>query len=77
MMLLQISWQIQNNVVLLQKYYRNLESGPYSYTSRTWEKGRSVAVSLTYTFDYGKKVDPSINISTQEIRSTSVLGADK
>ncbi len=52
-------------------------SGPYSYTSRSWEKGRSVAVSLTYTFDYGKKVDPSIGISTQEIRSTSVLGADK
>lgn len=52
-------------------------SGPYSYTSRSWKNGRSVAVSLTYTFDYGKKVDPSIGISTQEIRSTSVLGTDK
>ncbi len=69
---------VELNEIFDKRLYHTtfFESGPYSYTSRSWKKGRSVAVSLTYTFDYGKKVDPSINISTQEIRSTSVLGAD-
>lgn len=69
---------VELNEIFDKRLYNTsvFNSGPYSYTSRSWEKGRSVAVSLTYTFDYGKKVDPSIGISTQEIRSTSVLGAD-
>ena len=53
-----------------------LASGPYGYDSRTWTKGRNIAISLTYTFDYGKKVDSSINISSQDLRSTSALGSD-
>ena len=52
------------------------ESGPYQFDRRSWHKGRSVYVSLTYTFDYGKKVTPGIDISTQQIRTTSVLGQD-
>ena len=70
---------VELNEIFDKRLYNTsiFNSGPYSYTSRSWKKGRSVTVSLTYTFDYGKKVDPSIGISTQEIRSTSVLGADK
>lgn len=52
-------------------------SGPYSFTERNWCGGRNVAVSLTYTFDYGKKVDPGVNIYEEDIKSTSVLGSGK
>lgn len=43
------------------KYNTNrafVDNGPYHYTSRDWSNGRNVSISLTYTFDYGKKVDP-------------------
>ncbi len=53
-----------------------MNSGPYRYTSRDWSNGRNVSVSLTYTFDYGKKVTPGIDISEKNLKSTSVLGSD-
>ncbi|MBD5349248.1 MAG: hypothetical protein HDR84_08425 [Bacteroides sp.] len=53
-----------------------LTNGPYSYTGRNWIGGKSIGVSMTYTFDYGKKVDPRIDISVQDLHSTSVLGSE-
>lgn len=53
-----------------------LSNGPYSVSSINWERGRNVRISLTYTFDYGMKVDPRIDINTQNLNSSSVLGAE-
>lgn len=52
------------------------ESGPYQYDVRNWTGGRRVQIFLDYTFDYGKKVDPRMDINTRELHSTSVLGSD-
>jgi len=52
-------------------------NGPYSYNGRSWTNGRNVSVTLTYTFDYGKKVDPSVDMSEKNLNSTSALGSDK
>lgn len=49
----------------------------YSWKGRTWGVGSCVRLSVTYTFDYGKKTDPSIEISSQDVRSTFVLGSEK
>lgn len=49
----------------------------YNYTEHLQKLGRSIDVRLTYTFDYGKKVEPGIDISTQDLMNTSVLGSDK
>ncbi len=50
------------------------ESFPYSFDRISWERGRRLMVNLTYTFDYGKKIDPQIDIRQQDLYSTSVLG---
>lgn len=51
-----------------------LNDGPYTKVSSNWYTGRSVTLSLTYTFDYGKKVDPRISISEKDITNTSIIG---
>lgn len=38
-----------------------IESGPYRNERQTWITGRAVQLSLSYTFDYGKKIDPGID----------------
>ena len=48
-------------------------NGPYHYTSKDWNNGRSISVSITYTFDYGKKINPGVEIFEQNINSSSVL----
>lgn len=54
-------------------YFKNT---PYSYYSQNYERGRKISVSLTYTFDYGKKVERAIDINSQSDTRTSILGAD-
>ena len=53
-----------------------LVSGPYRYVSNSWNNGRSLSVRLTYTFDYGKKVDPGVEIYEQNVKSSAILGAE-
>lgn len=66
-----------NNIFSKHRYTDHwYVSGPYRFDSRSWSKGRNISVSLTYTFDYGKKVDPSIDVDAKNIRSSSVLGSD-
>lgn len=50
-------------------------NGPYMSDSRNWTGGRGVRLSLTYTFDYGKKVDPGLNLSVGSEPESSVLGS--
>lgn len=46
----------------------------YQSVSHRWEKGRSVNLSVVYTFDYGKKVDPGISVQSHSMGESSVLG---
>lgn len=57
--------------------HRLYSGSHYSFEGRDWRNGHKLSVSLTYTFDYGKKVTPGIDISEQNIRSTSVLGSER
>ena len=52
-------------------------NGPYSMTSTRFGIGRSISAQLTYTFDYGKKVNPRIEIQESNSGVTSVLGSGK
>ena len=54
---------------------RRFVSGAYGFDGRSWQNGRQISVYLTYTFDYGKKVDPGIDLNTEVTRSTSVLNS--
>lgn len=56
---------------IMEEYY---DSPVYGYSLRNWDKGRYAQISVSYTFDYGKKVDPGISIDVSADRSTSVLG---
>lgn len=58
----------------LEEYY---DSPVYGYSLRNWDRGRYAQISVSYTFDYGKKVDPGIDIDVSTDRSTSVLGSKK
>lgn len=51
-------------------------NGPYQYVVRDWGRGRCISISISYTFDYGKKVDPNMDITARDLHSTSVLGSD-
>lgn len=59
--------------------YENIcyANGPYNYNSRSIQEfwSRKISISLTYTFDYGKKIDKRIDISESGGKNTSVLGS--
>ena len=64
---------------LLHKYNKetiDCYQGAYGYSGTNWSTGRNVNISVTYTFDYGKKVDPSITIREQNIGSSAILGTE-
>ena len=52
------------------RYYR---SSHYNFDKRISERGRYAAISLTYTFDYGKKVERNIEIDHYTNQTTSIL----
>lgn len=56
-------------------YTSHYANGAYSYNSRNWIRGRMVNLSFSYTFDYGKKVDHSIDTGSFGSVGTSILGA--
>ena len=65
---------------ILNKHSRNIVNeynGPYSMYSTQFGIGRNISVQVTYTFDYGKKVSPGIDISTSDTSTTSVLGSGR
>lgn len=64
------------NIFGKYRYANTLLSGSsYSYNSKSWQRGRCIKLSLTYTFDYGKKIDKRIDISESGGKNTSVLGS--
>lgn len=48
-------------------------NGSYHFDSKEWSNGRNVSLSLTYTFGYGKNVNPGVEIYVNDIKSSSVL----
>lgn len=52
-----------------------LQSDVFSSARRSFGLGRSVSISLTYTFGYGKKVDRDINVKGPSTVQTGVLGS--
>ena len=65
---------------ILNKHSRNIVNeynGPYSMYSTQFGIGRNISVQVTYTFDYGKKVSPGIDINTSDTSTTSVLGSGR
>lgn len=53
-----------------KSYYR---SPYYDFTRTSFGRGRCFNLSVTYTFDYGKKVDRSIDIDTGHSGESSIL----
>lgn len=49
----------------------------YSTMLNTKETGRAVAVSLSYTFGYGKKIDRDIDVSGPDTTSTSIYSTER
>lgn len=46
----------------------------YTYSEQTWSRGCSVSLSLTYTFDYGRKLKDRSTIGAESDSKTSVIG---
>lgn len=63
-----------NNIFGKKNYFDTYENnGVYSSMKRNFERGRMVNVHLTYTFDYGKKNDKSIDINEEGEISSGIL----
>lgn len=69
-----INVSLSNPFVKHSVYRYIINSGPYHNNKQNWITGRSISLSLAYTFDYGKKVDPGINVSVTSGAESSVLG---
>lgn len=53
---------------------RKLDMGIYSSHGSYWETGRQLKINMTYTFDYGKKIQDRSTINAESDSKTSVLG---
>lgn len=61
---------------LFSKHYiskSTLYSGGITKTSKEYNIGRSAYITLTYTFDYGKKLTPEIEINEQSTIESGIL----
>lgn len=54
-----------------------LSSPHYTSTEASYHQGRTLILSLSYTFGYGKKVNEYIDIETSDAIKTSILGMDE
>ena len=60
-------------------FHKKYKSYSYTYSDvlttevTSWSTGRKLKINLTYTFGYGKKVDPNINISVPLSSDSSIL----
>lgn len=52
-----------------------LDNGPYRRAGKSYHRGRYIGLSITYTFDYGKKLNEGIDIYQNDVQSTTVLGS--
>lgn len=52
---------------------RKLDMGIYSSHRRYWVTGRQLKISMTYTFDYGKKIQDRSIINAESDSKTSVI----
>lgn len=52
---------------------RKLDMGIYSSHGRYWVTGRQLKISMTYTFDYGKKIQNRSIINAESDSKTSVI----
>lgn len=67
-----------DNILNDKSKSRSIFNSPYYSSSyRQLQTGRSFVVHLTYTIDYGKKVDRSIDISGPESAKTSVISTSR
>ena len=60
---------------LFHKYSKQsvvYESQNYSFSTKNYNVGRAFSINLTYTFGYGKEINPNINASIPEAK-TNVL----
>lgn len=53
-----------------------MDVGCYSMHERNWQIGRNFNIRVTYTFDYGKKLNDRSTINAESDSKTSVLGAE-
>ena len=51
-------------------------NGPLHSQQFDWQRGQNIKVSITYYFDYGKKVTPSVEIQGLETGNSSILGSN-
>lgn len=66
-----------NNIFNKRRYeHLSFINKSYSYHTQNYERGQRISLSLTYTFDYGKKVSRKIDIDAAAENQTSILGAN-
>lgn len=74
---LNVTLKVDNVLNGRRKSWSSFQSPYYSEYFDKLRMGRSFVVNLTYTIDYGKKVDRSIDISGPESAKTSVISTSR